>query len=99
MNDINSLMNQKITFRNPANGKIVQVPISSVATYEYSSTYNSIQRKDSERVITISSNVLGDANANEIVAELQSSLEEYDFPEGYTFEFTGEQQQQAEDMN
>ena len=25
-------------------------------------------------------------------------LENYDFPEGYTFEFTGEQQQQAEDM-
>lgn len=96
--DINKLMNQKITFRNPANGKIVQVPISSVATYEYSSTYNNIRRKDGERVVTIFSNVLGDSNANEIVAELQSYLEDYDFPEGYTFEFTGEQQQQAEDM-
>lgn len=97
-NDINQLMNQKITFRNPANGRIVQVPISSVANYEYSSTYNNIRRKDGERVVTIFSNVLGDYNANEIVAELQSSLEDYEFPEGYTFEFTGEQQQQAEDM-
>ena len=96
--DINKLMNQKITFRNPANGKLVQVPISSVATYEYSSTYNNIRRKDGERVVTIFSNLLDGYNANEIVAELQSNLEEYDFPEGYTFEFTGEQQQQAEDM-
>jgi len=86
-NDINKLMNQKITFRNPANGHIVQVPISSVATYEYSSTYNNIRRKDGERVVTIFSNVLGDYNANEIVAELQSYLDDYDFPEGYTFNF------------
>lgn len=96
--DINKLMNQKITFRNPVNGKLVQVPISSVATYEYSSTYNNIRRKDGERVVTIFSNLLDGYNANEIVAELQSNLEDYEFPEGYTFEFTGEQQQQAEDM-
>ena len=97
-NDINKLMNQKITFRNPVNGKLVQVPVSSVATYEYSSTYNNIRRKDGERVVTIFSNLLDGYNANEIVAELQYNLEGYDFPEGYTFEFTGEQQQQAEDM-
>lgn len=97
-NDINKLMNQAVTFRNPANGRIVQVPISAVADYEYSSTYNNIRRKDGERVITIFSNLLDGYNANEIVAELQTNLEDYDFPEGYTFEFTGEQQQQAEDM-
>lgn len=97
-NDINKLMNQKITFRNPTNGQLVQVPISAVASYKYSSTYNNIRRKDGERVVTIFSNVLDGYNANEIVAELQSNLEDYEFPEGYTFEFTGEQQQQAEDM-
>jgi multidrug efflux pump len=97
-NDINKLMNQRVTFRNPTNGKIIQVPISTVADYEYSSTYNNIRRKDGERVITIFSNLLDGYNANDIVAELQTNLEDYDFPDGYTFEFTGEQQQQAEDM-
>lgn len=97
-NDIDKLMNQKVTFRNPANGRIVQVPISAVANFEYSSTYNNIRRKDGERVITIFSNLLDGYNANEIVAELQSNLDDYDFPAGYTYEFTGEQQQQAEDM-
>lgn len=97
-NDINKLMNQPVTFRNPANGQLVQVPISAVADFEYSSTYNNIRRKDGERVVTIFSNVLDGYNANEIVAELQSALQDYDLPEGYAFEFTGEQQQQAEDM-
>lgn len=97
-NDINRLMNQKITFRNPVNGRLVQVPISAVADFEYSATYNNIRRKDGERVITIYSNVLDGYNANEIVQEIDESIQDFDMPEGYTFEFTGEQQQQAEDM-
>ena len=97
-NDINKLMNQKVTFRNPANGRIVQIPISAVADYEYSSTYTSIRRKDGERVVTIFSNVLEGYNANSIVTEIGERLEDYDMRDGYVYEFTGEQQQQAEDM-
>jgi len=97
-NNIDELMNQKITFRNPANGRLVQVPISAVAKTEYNSTYNSIKRKNSQRVVTISSNVLKGFNANEIVSKLKSEMAIYDMPDGYTYEFTGEQQQQAEDM-
>lgn len=98
-NDIDKVMNQKITFRNPSNGQIVQVPISAVASFEYSSTYTNIKRKDGERVITLYSNVLNGYNANDIVNQLKDGLDSYDMPEGYTFEFTGEQQQQAEDLS
>jgi multidrug efflux pump subunit AcrB len=97
-NNISDLINQKLTFRDQSTGRIVQVPISSVATFQYSSTYNAIRRVDSQRVITISSNVTEGYNANEINAELNTLMEDYPFQEGYTFEFTGEQQQQAEDM-
>ncbi|MCB0660581.1 MAG: efflux RND transporter permease subunit, partial [Saprospiraceae bacterium] len=97
-NDIEALMNQKITFRNPANGKIVQVPISAVAKFEYSSTYSSIKRKNSERMVTIASNVLSSHNSNEVVSQIKSSMDQFKMPSGYTYEFTGEQQQQAEDM-
>lgn len=97
-NDIETLMNQKITFRNPANGRLVQVPISAVANIEYTSTYNSIKRKNSQRVLTIFSNVLTEYNANEIVAQLQDGMATYKLPEGFTYQFTGQQQQQAEDM-
>jgi len=97
-NSIEDLLNQKITFRNPANGKLVQVPVSAVADIEYSSTYSSIKRKNKQRVLTIYSNVLSDYNANEIVAELEREMESFNFPSGFTYEFTGQQQQQEEDM-
>ena len=96
--DIDNILNQKITFRNPANGQIAQVPISAVADVEFTSTYSSIKRKNLDRVITIYSNVLEGYNPTEVNLELEGLLEGYDFPEGYGFEFTGEQEQQAEDM-
>jgi multidrug efflux pump subunit AcrB len=96
--DINQLLNQKITFRSPANGQISQVPVSAVADIKMGSTYSSIKRKDQDRVITIYSNVLDGYNANEINAELADLMLDYEMPDGYTYEFTGEQQQQAEDM-
>lgn len=97
-NDVEDLLNQKLTFRNPK-GQLVQVPISTVADIEYSSTYSSIKRKDMDRMITIYSNVLQGYNANEIVAELENLMAEYEMPTGFNYEFTGEQQQQAEDMS
>lgn len=96
--DIENLLNQKITFRSPATGKISQVPISAVADVNFSSTYSSIKRKNLKRAITIYSDVVQGYNANEIIAELTDLMKVYPLPAGYTWEFTGEQQQQAEDM-
>ncbi len=96
-NNITDLINQRITFRNQLNGQLVQVPISSVADFEYSSTYNAIKRKDNKRVITISSDVLEGYNATEVNAELKQFMSEYDLPAAYSYSFSGEQQQQAED--
>jgi multidrug efflux pump len=97
--DIDDLLNQRVTFRSPATGRIVQVPISAVADIKFTSTYSAIKRKNMDRVITIYSNVLKGYNANEIIQEMDRWMQQYDFPEGFTYEFTGEQQQQAEDMD
>lgn len=97
-NRIEALMNQPITFRNPGNGRIAQVPISAVAKIEYSTTYTSIKRKDTERAITVFSNLEADANGNEVVNEIKLVMEDYDMPEGYSYKFTGEQEEQAENM-
>ncbi len=97
-NDIDELMNQKVTFRNPTNGRIVQVPISSVSDYEYSSTYSAVKRANSERVITISSNVLDGFNENQTVGSIREAMTDFELPDGMTYEFTGQQEQQAEDM-
>ncbi len=96
--DINNLLNQKITFRNNS-GQVSQVPISSVADIEYSSTFSAIKRKNLDRVVTIYSNVLEGYNANEIIAEMDDLMQDYPLPEGFNYEFTGQQQQQAEDMS
>lgn len=96
--DISDLLNQKVTFRSPASGQLVQVPISAVADIEFTSSYSSIKRKNMDRVITIYSNVLEGYNANEIIAEIDAAMQRYPLPDGFTYEFTGEQQQQAEDM-
>lgn len=94
--DLPTLLNQRITFRDQASGKVQQVPISAVADLEYSTTYGSVNRKDLERVITISSNVTEGANANEIVNKIKTMLASYELPEGYEIAFTGEQEEQAE---
>lgn len=96
--NVTDLLTQEITFRNQTNGQIVQVPISAVADVENTSTYSAVKRKNMDRVITIYSNVLEGFNANEIVAELREAMEDFPLPQGYHYEFTGEQQQQAEDM-
>jgi multidrug efflux pump subunit AcrB len=93
------LINQRITFRNASNGKIVQVPISAVANFDYSSTYGAITRKDRTRVITISSNVIEGYNANEINVELKKIMARFEMPAGYKYEFTGEQEEQEESMS
>ncbi len=97
-NQVSNLLDQRITFRDPANGQISQVPLSTVATVDYTSTYSAIKRKDLERVITISSNVLDGYIPNDIIPQIDAALQSFDLPQGFTYEFTGEQQQQQEDV-
>ncbi|MEM6376753.1 MAG: efflux RND transporter permease subunit [Bacteroidota bacterium] len=93
-NNIEDLLTQRIML---PEGR--QVPISAVANIEYTSTYSAIKRKNLDRAITIYSNVLQGYNANEIIAQMDEYMASYDLPDGFSYEFTGEQQQQAEDMS
>jgi multidrug efflux pump subunit AcrB len=93
-----ALLNQKITFRNQSNGKIVQVPISSIARTETSTTFSAVKRKDMNRVITIFSNVLENYNATEVNDQIKLLLENYNLPKNIDVSFTGEQEKQAEEM-
>jgi len=95
-NDVVSLMNQKITFRNQSSGRILQVPIASVAEFAYGTTFNSVKRKDVERVITLSSNVIEGYNAAGINARLKSMMAKFAMPDGYKYKFSGEQEDTAE---
>jgi multidrug efflux pump subunit AcrB len=97
--NINALMNQSVTFRDPSNGQIKQVPISSIASVKDSSSLGSIRRKNKNRVITVYSNVIDGYNATKVNDKLRKHLaKNMDMPRGYSFNFTGEQQEQAENM-
>ena len=96
--NVGNILNQKITFRNPANGRISQVPISAVADIEYKSTYTSINRNDQERIITITSNTTAGFNPNEVVEALKVELEDFEMPAGYQYSFTGQQEEQEEQI-
>lgn len=96
--NVDALMNKSITFRDQSTGKISQVPISSVAKAELSSTYGSVRRKDLKRQITISSNVVGGFNPTEVNDKIKASLDDYQLPVGYSYKFGGEQEKQAEEM-
>ena len=96
-NSIPALMNQKIVFRNNM-GKLLVVPISAVASFKYNTTYDAIKRIDLDRVVTLYSNVLEGYNANNINAQIKATLENFDMPSGYSYKFTGEQEEQAESM-
>ena len=99
-NDINTLMNLPLTYRDmAAGGAVRQVPMSAVAKIEYSNSYAGIRRIDQKRVITLSSNILGGFNANDVVGEVRSHLATFATPDGVTIKMTGEQEDQAETSN
>ena len=75
-NDVNTLMNLPIIFQDMSmNGQVRQVPLSAVATAEYTNSYAGIRRIDQKRTVSISSNVLGGFNENEVVADIKSRME------------------------
>ena len=96
--DLDALMNKSVTFKNQDNGEIHQVPISAVAKVKYSSALGSIYRKNLDRVITISSNVLDGYNPTKINDQIKVLLTDFETPKGYQIKFTGEQEKQAEEM-
>lgn len=96
-NDVNTLMNTPLIYRDMAAGGIVrQVPLSAIATADYSNSFAGIKRIDQKRVISLTSNVLGDFNANEVVADIQQRISDFPTPDGVTIKMTGEQEDQKE---
>jgi multidrug efflux pump len=96
--NLEDLMNQKITFRDQSDGKIKQVPISAVAKAKKTSTFSAVKRNDLNRVVTLQSNVLGNYNATEVNNNIKAAMRNFDLPEGYSVSFTGEQEEQAEQL-
>ncbi len=75
-----------------------QIPLSEVATWEVSDGLGGINHKEAVRVITISADVRAGYQDNAVLGEVQETLSQYlnDLPPGYSFSWTGQQQEQDE---
>ena len=94
------LLSLNIVYRDMVlGGQLRQVPITSVTNISYSTTFSQINRKNQERLITLSSDVVTGFNANEIVAQIEEAIKDIDVPNGYTVKMGGEQEDQQESIN
>lgn len=95
-NDLGSLMNMSLSFRDMSSGQFRQLPVSAFVKMSYSNTFSGITRKNLKRVITLGSNVLTDFNPNEVNEEIRVALAGLELPPGYSISQTGEQEDQKE---
>jgi multidrug efflux pump subunit AcrB len=96
-NNIDIVKNINMTYRDMAmGGAIRQVPVGSFVDLKYGNTYGGIKRKDEKRIISVSSNVLNGFNPNEVVAEIQNEINQFNAPAGVNIKMGGEQEEQAE---
>jgi multidrug efflux pump subunit AcrB len=96
-NQIEKLLAMKIVYRDMVMGGMLrEVPLNSIANISYSTSFSQINRKNQERVVTLSSNVSQGYTANEIVPQIQDLVNEMDVPSGYVVRMGGEQEDQKE---
>ena len=101
-NNINSLLDQRMIFRNNK-GKLMNIPIRSVIENpKESNSYSAVIRKDQIPQVSITSNVTEGYNANEVVKKLKAEMLEYEkegnLSKDVNYRFAGQQDEQAKEM-
>jgi multidrug efflux pump subunit AcrB len=76
-NNITDLMNMRITFMDMNTMRIKSVPLSSVATVDYTNTSGAIKRKNVKRTIQLQSNVLDPSMTAGINQQLADKIAEF----------------------
>ena len=70
------------------------IPITSLASVTMGGGLGGINRIDQKRVVTISADVSGRL-AEEVIADINTAVSSIKLPRGYSYKFTGEQEEQA----
>lgn len=96
----NALFDQKITFRDPSNGQIKEVPVSAVTKQKNTSGFSAIKHKELKRVVTVYSALSpGFTDAGAIVAKIQKEMEKFKgMPKGVEIDYTGQIEEQNKQM-
>ncbi|RZS98981.1 efflux RND transporter permease subunit [Aquimarina brevivitae] len=96
-----ALFNQNITFRDPATGRIKEIPVSAVASQKNTSSFSAIKHKDGKRVVTVYSGLQpGYTDAGAIVSQIQTEMQAFDeLPKGVKIDYTGQIEEQNKQMS
>jgi CzcA family heavy metal efflux pump len=71
------------------------IPLTSVADVTFTAGAGDIKRKDLKRVVTISANAEGRLG-NDVLTDVINIIKDLKLPEGYSIDYTGEQEMQKE---
>ncbi len=98
--NIADLMNMRITFMDMNTMRVKSVPVSAVATIDYTSASGAIARKNVKRTIQLQSNVLDPSMVTKVNEELAAKISDFKsknrIPVGVTIRQTGQGEQEAE---
>ena len=99
-NNVNDLMNLRITFMDMNTMRVKSVPISAVASIDYTSATGGVKRKNVKRTIQLQSNVLDPTMVAKVNAELQDEIDEFKtkekIPPDVTIKLSGQSAQEKE---
>jgi len=95
-----AIFNQKITFRDPANGQIKEIPVSAVAKQSNTSGFSAIKHRDTKRVVTLYSALApGFTDAGAIVSQVQNEMKSFtEKPNDIQIDYTGQIEEQNKQM-
>lgn len=77
-------------------GQLRYVPVGSVATIEHKTDFAQIHRKNGQRIVKITAEVLPGYSEQTVVREVKKFLDKLSLPEGITYSMGGEQELQQE---
>lgn len=95
-----ALFNQNITFRDPASGKVKEVPVSAVASQKNTSSFSAIKHRDTKRVVTVYSAMApGYTDAAAIVDQIRNEMNSFEEkPDSVGIDYTGQIEEQDKQM-
>ncbi|MEI8059370.1 MAG: efflux RND transporter permease subunit [Ferruginibacter sp.] len=99
-NNITDLINMRVTFMDMNTMRIKSIPLSAVATVDYTNTAGAILRKNVRRTIQLQSNVLDLTMVGAVNSALTSKIEQFKatnkIPADVTIKLSGQSEQEKE---
>ncbi len=99
-NNITDIMNMRITFMDMNTMQVKSIPLSSIATVDYTNTTGGVKRKNVKRTIQLQSNVPDPTMVAKVNAQLQEKINDFKnrvkIPADVSIRLSGQSEQEKE---